>query len=280
MSVEPWIEAWPRSARIPPPGRPMLPSRSWRIAAVRMYCTPDSLLCPADRVAERAGPLASGVVGQGARHLFQQRPRHPADLLHRLRGVAGEVALEDLEDTARVGEGQVDARMPLPFERRAHGAVVVGVVRRLLPLAGGGRHPHPLVLPARRVVPAGVRVPAGEQTVTVVLGVHVALVDSGSDPSSRRTSTSRPLATQRPLDPQRIPRERPAKPPRPVPRTGSAGSGWAGGQRGEPRRRAKRPGTDSLVSPRRSASWRSRRRSSSDRLAGISTLSSTSRSPR
>ena len=40
MSVEPWIEAWPRSARIPPPGRPMLPSSSWMIAAVRMYWTP------------------------------------------------------------------------------------------------------------------------------------------------------------------------------------------------------------------------------------------------
>jgi hypothetical protein len=40
MSVEPWIEAWPRSARMPPPGRPMLPSRDCRIAAVRMICDP------------------------------------------------------------------------------------------------------------------------------------------------------------------------------------------------------------------------------------------------
>ena len=40
MSVEPWIDACPRSARMPPPGRPMLPSSSCRIAAVRMYCTP------------------------------------------------------------------------------------------------------------------------------------------------------------------------------------------------------------------------------------------------
>src|SRR5918911_723081 len=34
MSVEPWIEACPRRAMIPPPGRPMLPSSSWRVAAV------------------------------------------------------------------------------------------------------------------------------------------------------------------------------------------------------------------------------------------------------
>src|SRR5260370_39155389 len=35
MSVEPWMLAWPRRAMMPPPGRPMLPSRSCRIAAVR-----------------------------------------------------------------------------------------------------------------------------------------------------------------------------------------------------------------------------------------------------
>ena len=40
MSVEPWMEAWPRRAMIPPPGRPMLPSSSWRMAAVRMYWAP------------------------------------------------------------------------------------------------------------------------------------------------------------------------------------------------------------------------------------------------
>jgi hypothetical protein len=40
MSVEPWMFAWPRRARIPPPGRPMLPSKSCTIAAARMICTP------------------------------------------------------------------------------------------------------------------------------------------------------------------------------------------------------------------------------------------------
>ena len=40
MSVEPWIVACPRSAMIPPPGRPTLPSRPCRIDAARMYCTP------------------------------------------------------------------------------------------------------------------------------------------------------------------------------------------------------------------------------------------------
>jgi hypothetical protein len=40
MSVDPWIDAWPRSAQMPPPGRPVLPSSSCRIAAVRIICTP------------------------------------------------------------------------------------------------------------------------------------------------------------------------------------------------------------------------------------------------
>ena len=40
MSVEPWIDACPRRARMPPPGRPMLPSNNWMIDAARMYCTP------------------------------------------------------------------------------------------------------------------------------------------------------------------------------------------------------------------------------------------------
>src|SRR6266496_1059905 len=40
MSVDPWMEACPRRARMPPPGRPMLPSSACRMAAVRMYWTP------------------------------------------------------------------------------------------------------------------------------------------------------------------------------------------------------------------------------------------------
>lgn len=36
--------AWPRSAMMPPPGRPMLPISNCRIAAVRMNCAP-SVCC-------------------------------------------------------------------------------------------------------------------------------------------------------------------------------------------------------------------------------------------
>src|SRR5919206_453738 len=36
MSVEPWMFAWPRRARMPPPGRPMLPSSSCSTAEARV----------------------------------------------------------------------------------------------------------------------------------------------------------------------------------------------------------------------------------------------------
>ena len=39
-SVAPWTLACPRSALMPPPGRPMLPSRSCRIAPLRMIWLP------------------------------------------------------------------------------------------------------------------------------------------------------------------------------------------------------------------------------------------------
>src|SRR5947207_2611879 len=41
MSVEPWMFAWPRSARMPPPGRPMLPRRGWLVEAARIPCPAD-----------------------------------------------------------------------------------------------------------------------------------------------------------------------------------------------------------------------------------------------
>ena len=40
MSVTPCTLACPRKAFTPPPGRPMLPSKSWIMAMVRMFCDP------------------------------------------------------------------------------------------------------------------------------------------------------------------------------------------------------------------------------------------------
>ena len=50
MSVDPWMEAWPRRAMMPPPGRPMLPSSCCRTPPARMIWTPGGVLGPADGV--------------------------------------------------------------------------------------------------------------------------------------------------------------------------------------------------------------------------------------
>ena len=60
-------------AMMPPPGRPMLPSSSCRIAPVRMICTPMRVLRPADGVAERGGALAAGVLDQRLGDLVELR---------------------------------------------------------------------------------------------------------------------------------------------------------------------------------------------------------------
>ena len=97
MSVEPWIDACPRRARIPPPGRPMFPSSSWRIEAVRMYCTPTVCCVQPDRVAERRRPLPTGVRADRFGNLEEEIAGNAADLFDHLGRVAGEVTFDDLE---------------------------------------------------------------------------------------------------------------------------------------------------------------------------------------
>ena len=46
---------WPRSAFMPPPRMPILPSMSCSIAMVRMFCEPLLMLRPAERVHRRHG---------------------------------------------------------------------------------------------------------------------------------------------------------------------------------------------------------------------------------
>src|SRR5205807_9220662 len=63
---------------------------------------PISLLRPADRVADRAGSVAPGVLGQDLCHLKKERLRCPANPLHHLGRIAGVVALENLKHRSRV----------------------------------------------------------------------------------------------------------------------------------------------------------------------------------
>ncbi len=89
MSVEPWMLAWPRSAWMPPPGRPMLPSSSCRMLAAADVLDAVAVLGPADRVDERGGALRPGVLGQAPAHLGEHVRRDAADPLDHLRACSG-----------------------------------------------------------------------------------------------------------------------------------------------------------------------------------------------
>jgi hypothetical protein len=65
MSVEPWIDACPRSAMMPPPGRPTLPSSSWRRAQQPIIWGPYVCCVHATAYANdvvRSGPDAARIV--------------------------------------------------------------------------------------------------------------------------------------------------------------------------------------------------------------------------
>ena len=136
------------------------------------------VLRPADGVAERAGPLAA----RSSRRASRRRARNSstraaARVGDELRRVARVVALQDLEDAARVLQrvvlsGGFAVREAAAVRRR--GRLLALRVRRLealLALAGGAVHLRARVLPGRHVVLALLGVPAGEEAV-VVLGVR------------------------------------------------------------------------------------------------------------
>ena len=105
------MEACPRSARMPPPGRPMLPSSSCKMAAVRMYCTPT--VCWVQPTLYTNAVVRSGPeLAVSASQTWRERVRrHAADLLDHLRGVAGEVPLQHLEHAPGVLQRLVPVRV-------------------------------------------------------------------------------------------------------------------------------------------------------------------------
>ena len=100
---------------------------------------PHGVVRPADRVGERAGPLAAAVVAQGLGDLAEQLLRDPTGALDHLRRVAGVVPLQQLEDAARVLERLVAVRRAGVLEAAAEGCpagavlLTLGGVRLALP---------------------------------------------------------------------------------------------------------------------------------------------------
>ncbi len=105
----------------------------------------NGVLGPSHRVDERRRALRPRVRAQRLRHLPEVGPGDAADPLHDLRGVAVEVALQDLEHAARVLEVEVHLGRQSPRERDAVCAV------RLLPRdVALALALHPRVAPGRR----------------------------------------------------------------------------------------------------------------------------------
>src|ERR1700727_505848 len=75
---------WPRSAFMPPPATPMLPSRSWTMAIVRMFCAPTEC-CVQPSANRLLRPL-----------------RRAADTRHHFRRVAVDVLAQKVDDAARI----------------------------------------------------------------------------------------------------------------------------------------------------------------------------------
>ena len=133
----------------------------------------DRVLRPADRVAERARPLAAGVRRRAPRRRARKSlDAAAAGLGDELRRVAAVVLLQELEDAARVLERRVLLRRLAVLEP----AAVAAVARLLAAASPSSRSPAapctsmPAYCQRRRVVLALLRVPAGEEAVEV-LGV-------------------------------------------------------------------------------------------------------------
>src|SRR5919201_178567 len=98
MSVEPWIEACPRRARIRPADVPEQQLDDRRRADV---LHPDGVLCPADRVDKGGGALAARVLAQRLRHGEELLLGTATDFGHGLRRIAAVVLFQELKDAAR-----------------------------------------------------------------------------------------------------------------------------------------------------------------------------------
>src|SRR5689334_22515266 len=100
LSVLPWMLAWPRSAFMPPPGRPILPSSSWRMAAVRMSWPP--VVCETHGVHDRHDLVGTARLADDAGDLEELLGGDARDRRHHVRRVARVVLAEQLEHRAGV----------------------------------------------------------------------------------------------------------------------------------------------------------------------------------
>ncbi len=133
----------------------------------------DSVLGPAEGVAEGAGALAPAVGTECFGDLQENGLRGAADLLHHLRRVAREVLLEQLKDAARMLQRLVARRRSL---RHTLIAPAIGLDCLCRMVDGGWGNLLALIAPAGGIVAFSNRVIAGEDAAEV-FGVTEVFVD-------------------------------------------------------------------------------------------------------
>ena len=121
------------------------------------------VLGPSDGIAESAGLLTPGVLGQRVGYFQKQRRRNAASCFHHLGRIAREVPLQNLEHAARMLQGWVGVfrlnRLPLNWLR-------VGLAR--LPFTAGRRGINSFIHPCLRVVLTLLRVPTAKDPIQVL----------------------------------------------------------------------------------------------------------------
>jgi hypothetical protein len=87
----------------PPPAMPMLPSSSWIIAMVRMFCAP-TVCCVQPSAYRKVVVLSAALVEASTSHFQEVGFRRTADILHHLRRIAGNVLFQQVPHAARIGQ--------------------------------------------------------------------------------------------------------------------------------------------------------------------------------
>src|SRR6187401_3381434 len=135
---------------MPPPGRPIFPSRSCKIDAVRMMHA-FGMLRPSDGITNRRGLIRAGGSNEGVCDFLKKYRRDPTHLFDHLWRVTRKMPFQFLENALWILQSEIAFRMAEPFS---------------------------FVFPAFHLIRAAVFVPAGEITVCVVFGIAVIITQN------------------------------------------------------------------------------------------------------
>ena len=109
----PWMLQWPRSARMPPPGRPGFPKQGLHDAGGANDLHASGVVGPSDGIAKGAGALAAGILRQRINDLEKSFLRAARDPFDHVGRVARVMALHDLVNAIGMLKRQILRRRVL-----------------------------------------------------------------------------------------------------------------------------------------------------------------------